>query len=343
MDKSKPVLVTGATGYVAGRLIEKLLQEGISVHASVRDPTNHEKLKNLRELASENNGTIKFFKSDLLVADSFMEAMENCEVVFHTASPFTLAVKDAQKELIDPALLGTENILDSIDKTLSVKRLVLTSSVMAMYGDAIDAQSEVNKTITESSWNSTSSLSNGPYSYSKLLAEKKAWEYYKQQSRWDLVVINPAFVMGPGISNTYTSESYKFMKQLIDGSSKSGVPYLSFGVVDVRDLAVAHYNAAFLPEAEGRNILCAGSVTMLEMGTMIRKAFGKKYKVAKKELPKFLVYIFGPFIGLNKAWIKNNVGWPLIFDNSKSKNQLGVNYRPLEETIVEFAEQVGSN
>lgn len=43
IDKSKPVLVTGANGYVASWLVKKLLDEGITVHAAVRDPSNDKK------------------------------------------------------------------------------------------------------------------------------------------------------------------------------------------------------------------------------------------------------------------------------------------------------------
>ncbi len=51
IDTSMPVMVTGATGYVAGRLVERLLEEGLTVHAAVRDPDNPDKLKYLNALA----------------------------------------------------------------------------------------------------------------------------------------------------------------------------------------------------------------------------------------------------------------------------------------------------
>ena len=138
IDKSKPVLVTGATGYVAGWVVKKLLDQGIMVHAAVRDPQNTKKLAHLEKLAKESKGSIKYFKSDLLKEGSYAEAMEGCELVFHTASPYTLSVKDPQKELVEPALNGTRNVLNQANKTASVKRVVLTSSCAAIYcGDAI--------------------------------------------------------------------------------------------------------------------------------------------------------------------------------------------------------------
>ncbi len=61
IDKSKPVLVTGATGYVAGWLIKKLLDEGLTVHAAIRDPGQKEKIRHLEELAETSKGSIRFF------------------------------------------------------------------------------------------------------------------------------------------------------------------------------------------------------------------------------------------------------------------------------------------
>ena len=94
INKSKPVMVTGATGYVAGVLVKKLLDEGLSVHAPVRDPENPEKLKYLNDIATTSPGNIKYFKADLLDQGSYGEAMAGCELVFHTASPFKIDVKD---------------------------------------------------------------------------------------------------------------------------------------------------------------------------------------------------------------------------------------------------------
>ncbi|MCB1175872.1 MAG: NAD(P)H-binding protein, partial [Leptospiraceae bacterium] len=94
IDTTKPVLVTGATGYVAGWVVKRLLDEGLTVHAAVRDPDNQEKLKYLNALVDTAPGKIKYFKADLLDEGSFAQAMQGCQVVFHTASPFTSKIKD---------------------------------------------------------------------------------------------------------------------------------------------------------------------------------------------------------------------------------------------------------
>ncbi len=137
-NKGKPILVTGATGYIAGWVIVGLLDKGYTVHATVRDPAKTDKIAHLVKHAEQSSGSIKFFKADLLTPHAYDEAMQGCEIVIHMASPFVISnFKDAQKDLVDPALEGTRNVLESANRTESVKRIVLTSSIAATYGDAI--------------------------------------------------------------------------------------------------------------------------------------------------------------------------------------------------------------
>lgn len=338
IDKSKPVMVTGATGYVAGWLIKKLLEDGITVHAAVRNPDKKEKTQHLDEIAKKASGTIKYFKSDLLVEGSYAEAMEGCELVFHTASPFTLNVENPQRDLIDPAVNGTSNVLEQANKTQSVKRVVLTSSCAAIYTDAVDTENAPGGKITEEIWNTTASLDYQPYSYSKTLAEKKAWEIAKAQEGWDLVVVNPSFVLGPFLNpSATTSESYRVMKQIGDGAMKMGIPNLGFGVIDVRDLAIAHYKAGFTPEAHGRNIISAHNTNFIEMIRPIYEKYKGRIPVKMKATPKWVIWLFGPMIdkALERKYISKNVNHKFTADNSKAKNELDLTYRPLKETMID--------
>ncbi|MGB6037772.1 MAG: NAD-dependent epimerase/dehydratase family protein, partial [Cryomorphaceae bacterium] len=181
IDKTKPVMVTGANGYVASWLVKRLLDDGLTVHAAVRNPDNHKKIQHLEDAAKKSKGTLKFFAADLLKEGSYMAAMEGCELVYHTASPFTTDVKDPQKELIEPAVNGTANVLNTANEVSSVKRVVVTSSCAAIYTDAIDTVNAPGGRLTEEVWNDTASLNYQPYSYSKTLAERKAWEINEKQ------------------------------------------------------------------------------------------------------------------------------------------------------------------
>ncbi len=319
-DTDMPVMVTGATGYVAGWLVKRLLGEGFTVHATVRDPKNMEKVAHLNQMAEDTDGTLKLFKADLLEEGDFSEAMEGCNVVFHTASPFKSRVKDPQKDLVDPALKGTENVLKSAKKTKSVKRVVLTSSVAAIYGVPEDVTKAPNGILTEEIWNTSSSLEVTPYNYSKTLAEKAAWKLAKGQKSWDMVVINPALVFGPGTAKSQTSESFNVVKSLMGGRMESGAPNMCLGAVDVRDVAEAHFRAAFIPDAEGRYITFSESCSFLGLADMLRSQYGKDWPLPEVEAPG------------------HSIEWRA--DNSKSQEKLGMIYGGVGVAINEMAAQM---
>ena len=341
MDKSSPILVTGASGFIAGWIVKFLLEDGFTVHATVRDPARSDKVAHLSALAEKGPGHLKLFAADLLAPGSFDEAMQGCELVLHTASPFRLGpFKDVQAELILPALEGTRNVLAAVDRTATVRRVVLTSSVAAIYGDGIDLQNVAGGVFTEEHWNTTSSGRHQPYSYSKTLAEKEAWAIAGRQDRWDLVTINPSMVFGPSLTNASASGSIALMKQFGDGTAKFGVPDLKFGLVDVREVARAHILAGLTPEAAGRHIVSAGRMSLLEIGTVLRRRFGDSYPFPRRVSPKFVIWLLAPFLGITREFVSKNVGHPVKFDHQKSIDALGLAYRPVEETIVAHFQQI---
>ncbi len=338
IDTSHPVLVTGANGYLASWIVKDLLEAGCTVHATVRDPSNTAKTGHLLAAAEKAPGTLKLFAADLMQDGSFDEAMQGCATVMHTASPFVVrGIKDGYRDLIEPAVHGTRNVLESCNKVGSVKRVVLTSSVVAVYGDNADA---AGQTLTEADWNTTSTAEHQPYPASKTAAEKAAWEICKVQQRWDLVTINPGLVLGPSLTTASGSESLAIIGDLVKGKLRTGVPDLEMGIVDVRDIARAHVRAAFTPEAEGRHLLVSETVSMLQIADIIRKKFGTRFKLPKSTVPKFLVWLVGPLQGISRKFVALNVGHPLRFDNSKSRTALGMDYIPAERTIIDHLQQM---
>ena len=341
IDTSKPVMVTGATGYVAGWIVKGLLEAGVTVHAPVRDPDNQDKIRHLTEIAAQSAGEIRFFKADLMQDGSYDAAMNGCGVVLHTASPFTVDVKDAQRELIDPAVNGTRNVLEAASRTATVTRVVLTSSCAAIYGDNADVAVAPGGRLDESVWNTSSSLDHNPYSYSKTLAEKEAWKIAEAQDRWSLVVVNPSLVIGPALQSRPTSESFNLLRQMGDGTMRMGAPRWGFGVVDVRDLAQAHIAAAFTPEAEGRNIVSGHETDLFSMSQELKAKYGR-YPLPRGAAPKWLVWLTAPFMGggMTRALVSRNVDVPWHADNAKAVQQLGVSYRPLKESMEDMFQQM---
>ena len=339
IDRETPVLVTGASGYVAGWIVKALLDGGVTVHAAVRDPASA-KVAPLKQMADAAPGKLRLFGADLLHSGSYGAAMAGCGVVFHTASPFSINVTDPQKELIDPALLGTRNVLEEASRTDSVSRVVLTSSCAAIYADACDTVNAPGGRIDESIWNETASLAYQPYSYSKTLAEREAWRIAEAQSQWDLVVLNPSFVLGPASHGLPSSESFNIMRQIGDGTFKMGAPRLGLGMVDVRDLAQAHLAAAYLPQAGGRNIVSAHDTHLLELALCLRARFGAEYPLPRRALPKWLLWLVAPSQGIERAFVARNVNVPWHADDSKAVRELGLSYRPMQETVEDMFAQM---
>ena len=337
---SSPVLVTGATGYIAGVLIRELVERGITVHATVRDPSNKERLQYIQDVVDHSKGTIRFFHADLQKKGSFAEAMHGCSIVFHTASPFILQTKDAQRDLIDPAVRGTENVLNQACQTPSIKRVVLTSSAAATCADNWEGYtSSPNHKVNESNWNRTATLQYQPYSLSKTLAEQAAWVIAGSQTQWSMVSMNPTVVMGPGLKYHASNECFTMLKKLGDGTL-SRAPRVGIGVVDVRDVAHAHIVAAYSPSATGRFLLSGNESTdLVEVAKILRRSF-PEYPIPQSVVPKYLFWLVAPFLGIDRRFVENMVDIPRGVDNTKSKDILGMEYRPMEDALRDMFQQI---
>ena len=342
IDTSAPVLVTGATGFLAGWVVKQLVDAGATVHATVRSPEDNAKCGHLKTLSNTGKGKIILFKADLLEDGSYAEAMKGCRVVIHTASPFITNYNDARKDLIEPAVRGTKNVLNTVCSTPSVERVVLTSSCAAICGDTIDCQDAPDGILTEDVWNTTSSETHQPYSFSKVSAEKAAWDIADAQDKWRLVVIIPGFIIGPSLSGQSTSATHDLVSGMGDGRMKSGVPAIQIGTVDVRDVADAHIRGAFLDDASGRHIVFKDVVSFLDLALMLSDKYDAGYSLPKKELPKWLVWLIGPLVDktFSRKMISRNFGHPWHADNSKSVSALGLSYTSLKSSMEEMFQQM---
>ncbi|KAA1418307.1 NAD-dependent epimerase/dehydratase family protein [Mumia zhuanghuii] len=332
------VLVTGGSGFIASHLVAQLLDAGYAVRASVRDLSRTDKVDPLRTLAAGRRGTLEVFEADLLDDGAFTAAMAGCTRVFHVASPFLMPeqIKDGRRDVLDPATIGTRNVLDAVNATPSVERLVLTSTVGAIFGDYVDVLAMKDKTLREEYVNETSTLENNPYHYAKTQAELLAWEAARAQDRWSLVCINPGLVLGPSISGPSDSGSLFLMNELMSGYFFYGAPDFSFTVADVRDVAAAHVRAAETDDAHGRYIVARPEMlSFLEMARIIRSRHRRRVLIPRHPVPDAAVRVLGPRFGLTPDYIAKHLGIRFAVDNSRSVAELGIAYRPAEETILD--------
>lgn len=341
VNNSAPVLVTGGGGYLASWLVKQLLDEGLVVRITVRDLADSNKVAHLHALAERSTGSLEVYAADLLLPGSFDLAMKGCRVVFHTASPFMLAnVSDPERQLVEPALVGTENVLSSVNRCESVERVVLTSSVVAIMGDNCDINRTSGGQFDESYWNESSTAAHQPYSYAKTQAEKAAWRLVKAQKRWNLVVINPGFILGPSLSKWQQSFSINTMLSMANGEYKYGLPQLYNGVVDVRDAARAHFMAAFTPSASGRHIVVNQTFSLLELSNILSDLFPNQFNFAQWEVPKWLLWLIAPLIGRSRRFVSDNFNVEVSFDNTRSISKLGMVYLPIETTLGDHLQQI---
>ncbi|RAL08911.1 NAD(P)-binding protein [Aspergillus homomorphus CBS 101889] len=334
-------LVTGGTGFIGLHVVKLLLEKGETVHTTVRSLKNTAKCKPLLDFQAKYSGKLFLFEADLLRNGSFDSAVEGCSVVYHIASPFLAPpqIKDGVKECVEPALQGTRNVLESVNKCQSVHRVVLTSSIAAMYSDSVEVTQMKDSTLSEAYWNDTASETNNPYHYSKVVAEREAWKIRDDQSRWDLVVINPGLTLGPPLTAESTSGSLFTIENIFSGANKMGVPELYYPIVDVRDVAEAHVRAGTSATATGRYLIAGDrTVGLLELAEIVRPVHRDPKVLPARNLPKVMVYLAGPFIGVSRSWIARNIGVDFKLDNKRSVKELGMSYLPVEKVVEDHYE-----
>jgi nucleoside-diphosphate-sugar epimerase len=216
-----PVLVTGGSGFIAGHLVNQLLQRGYKVRTTVRSK-EHSSYDHLLKLPNAEKN-LEVVEADLTKQSTWEAAFSGgVEYVFHVASPHILKPDDPENTLMLPSVGGTQNILEMCQRTESVKKLIYTSCMSAV-SDDFDNSREYD----ESDWNTMSSLTRNSYAYSKALAEMGVINYTtRPECRFKVATLLPGVVLGPALCNRL-SFSHKFilgfLNKQIRGNQAHGV------------------------------------------------------------------------------------------------------------------------
>ena len=329
------VCVTGATGFVASWLVRQLLERGdVNVRGTVRRVATADHLRALPGAGER----LELVEADLTVPGSFEPAVRGCAAVFHTASPYIIQVDDPQRDLVDPAVNGTLSVLRACAAAPEVSRVVVTSSMAA-----VTDEPEASRVLTESDWNEKSTLQRNPYYLSKTLAERAAWDFVsREQPPFDLVALNPFMIMGPSLAPGL-NVSNRIIADLINGVYP-GILSLTWGIVDVRDVAHAHVRAAEVPAARGRYLLVQEpAVSMRTMVEWLREAgYGEGTRLPSRAmdnavgnlLVRLNSYVQPAGVG---SYLRTHIGRVPRYDTSKARTELGMTFRPSRETVLDTA------
>ena len=329
------ILVTGANAFYSAAIMDELvnINPRVKIHAAVRRPSAGGALEK-----RYGSNIQAFIVPDITLPDAFNEAVKGCDAVFHVASPFRYKFADAKTEVLDPAINGALSALQAASTEPKVKRVVFTSSVAA----CIDPLHETGfhrpgYTYTEADWNPLSYEKAAQqtafppvYTASKKLAEEAAWDFMKAQKRhFDMVTVNPCHTWGryeqsvdsPDAMNSTNSDLSKLMGGKENDVPKTIMPWMC----DISEVAQAHVNALFRPEASGKRYIIASSpYDFQQVIDLMYKRFS------------------------STEWINNvprgkpgqrPIGEHFVLDNTRSKNELGVSYHPWEESVINFCEK----
>jgi len=314
-------LVTGATGLVGAHVVRALLAKGWAVRA-LRRPSS--------PAWPAGEPAPEWAEGDLRDPDSLRRAAEGCDAVFHVAGHYALWAED-EAIFHTVNVEGTRNVLAAA-RAAGVARVVHTSSV-ACIGEAPPGGLADEDTVVR-----PSDLCGG-YKRSKLAAERVVQEAVAEGQ--DVVIVNPASVIGPG--DVKPTPTGKIVLDFLQGR----IPfYLDTGLnfVDVRDVAEGHVLAWEKGQAGRRYILGhpTGNATLREFLQLVGDAAGRR--PPRFRIPYALAWLAGatstfvadrltkrppavPLVGVQMSRHR------MFFDPSRAIAELGLETRPLEETV----------
>jgi nucleoside-diphosphate-sugar epimerase len=333
------VLITGGTGLIGIKTILLALQAGYTVRAAVRSQSKADAVLATPSLKALNPGTQLTFivVPDILADNAYDEAVKGVKYIIHLASPVVkgdgFTPEQYESELIAPAIKGTMSILTAAQKTAGIKRVVITSSEVAIVPWEEFIAKEVS-TVFDDTYEIP--FPAGPYgnvfeayAASKVRALVATKEFVRgNKLAWDVVHIMPAFVVGDNEMKTKAEEvcdgtvAAAFSQVLGRDSGWGPTPSTS---VHVRDVAWLHVKALD-EKVEGNQSFLA--VSEGEKGTVWEEAI----EVVNRNFPKAVAK--GVLLNNKPAQTKRTK-----IDASRTEKVFGFKFLSYEEQVKSVVEQ----
>ncbi|NOR88364.1 MAG: SDR family NAD(P)-dependent oxidoreductase [Bacteroidales bacterium] len=259
----KRLLITGASGFIGGFLVEEALNNGYEVYAGIRETSNLEYLK---------NNDIEFFTVDLsdkqAIKDLLMTPWK-FDYIIHNAG----LTKTCDKKLFDKVnLKNTQNLIEALHETDKIPSKFVFISSLAAYGPSRNGSAQIK-------------LSDVPkpvsfYGESKLKTEN----YIKSLEKFPYLIFRPTGVYGPREKDYYVM--YKSINSGLETYIGSKEQYISF--IYVKDLAKLLIGS-LKSEVVRKSYFVSDlkSYTAVEFNDIIKKELNKK--TIKIIFPKLLI------------------------------------------------------
>jgi len=311
------VLVLGATGFIGGHIAKKALEVGWQVNGLRRNPGT---VGHLQE------GEINWISGDLDDYPSLVKAMTGMDYVFHTGAWYAIDQNpDNAKQHIENAAEQMKRVIKATRET-RIKRLIYTSSATTIGLPPAGEDRDAN----EKDFYLAGTLPGNAYYEGKSAMENLALE--AAGVGYDIIILNPTLVFGPGDTKLSSSE----ILVMIARGKAFAVPAGMINIIDVREVADAHINAARIGKAGQRYILGGDNYQIKDAVKIIAD-------IADVKPPRFILpdsmidlYIKAgdslSFIPHAPFHLKAYHHWQ-GYQVDKAKQELNLGYRMLEETV----------
>jgi dihydroflavonol-4-reductase len=318
-------LVTGASGLLGNNLVRLLVSRGVQVKALVRSREKAEK-----QLAGL---PLEIVVGEMTKVEGFAEQLRGVDVIFHTAAYFRDNYKGGRhwKDLFATNVLGTARLFTEAYEA-GVRRIVHTSSVAVLSGapgQLIDESMRRNPQDADD------------YYRSKILADRKVDAFLEAHSEMWASMVLPGWMVGPGDAGPTSSGQLilDFLNRRLPG-----IPSATFSLVDARDVAEAMWRAARQGRRGERYLAAGAHVPMAELFQKLEQISG--VRAPRWNFPAPFTYLLGV---ANEIWAGITKRPALIslatvrlmaqerdrthFNHKKSERELGIRFRPVEETL----------
>jgi dihydroflavonol-4-reductase len=315
----KPVLVTGASGFLGWHVARLLRERGFVVRALVRPGSR------LCELDAEP------VTGDLRDPASVDRAVAGCGLVYHVAADYRLWAKDP-RELYRSNVEGTRHLLDAARRA-RVERVVYTSTVGCI-GILPDGLGDEDTPV------SLADMA-GAYKRSKFQAEQVALEFARHG--FPVVIVNPTAPVGDhDVKPTPTGQT---VLDFLDGRIPAFID-TGLNIVDARDIAEGHLLACERGRVGERYILGSENLTLAQILQLLARITG--HKAPTLRLPYAVAYCAGvcstawaevtgvpPRVPIEAVRMARKKMW---VTHEKARRELGFQPAPAETALRRAAE-----